>query len=55
MKRKYRIVFNEVRQVYSVCTYCMLLGWITVKEFQDEDIDFAKREAMELLEKLNEK
>lgn len=29
--------------------------WLTIKMFQDEDIAFAKREAEELLEKLNEK
>lgn len=31
------------------------LGWVTIKEFYDEDLDFAKREAEELLEKLKEK
>lgn len=40
--------------VYAVKMYYML-HWIIVKLFIDEDEDFAKREAEELLEKLNDK
>lgn len=31
------------------------LAWVFIKSFKDEDYAFAKREAEELLEKLNEK
>lgn len=38
----------------QVCTWLGL--WIDVKQFKDEeDTDFARREAEELLDKLNEK
>lgn len=30
-------------------------GWVTIKTFIDDDMEFAYREAMELLEKLNKK
>ncbi len=60
MKRKYRIkvfargLFTIPGYYVQVRTY---LGvWIVVKRFYDpEDPDFARREAEELLDKLNEK
>lgn len=59
MKRKYRIIVG-----YDISKdmpfYEVVMVWagfidITIKQFIDKDSDFAKREAEELLEKLNEK
>lgn len=40
---------------YVVQMKLPVMGWVNIKWFEDEDKDFAKREAEELLEKLNEK
>lgn len=57
MKRKYRIKgMWEYRwnPHYSVQVK-RWFGWVTIKKFIDDDMGFAKREAEELLEKLEEK
>ncbi|QCD39700.1 hypothetical protein [Duncaniella freteri] len=66
MKKKYRIrrtckwVHSHNRHLYCP-TYSVQVRtwpglWIDVKQFKDEeDPDFARREAEELLDKLNEK
>lgn len=61
MKRKYRIrtthhrMFDLRKQEGYVVEMHNGFYWQHIKEFYDEDMDFAKREAEELLEKLNEK
>ena len=66
MRKKYRIkrtcswVHSHNRHLYcltfTVQVYTWLGLWIDVKQFKDEEIpDFARREAEELLDKLNEK
>lgn len=59
MKNEYRISesINErtYNTVYRVQMKYGLFGWITIKVFEDNDMSFAKREAEELLDKLNEK
>lgn len=58
MKRKYRIIkildFDCKTEGLAVQVW-NFFWWITVKSFFDEDMDFNKREAEELLEKLEEK
>lgn len=57
MEKKYRI--NKCRDTSLDVVYAVQMWniwcWVTIKYFKDEDEDFAKREAEELLEKLNEK
>lgn len=66
MRKKYRIkrackwVRTEKRHLYCptyIIQIHILFGiWISVKSFTDtDDPDFARREAEELLDKLNEK
>lgn len=60
-KRKYRIIAETILNsrgtepidIYLVQVKCWF-GWATVKEFVDDDADFACRCAMELLDNLNE-
>lgn len=58
VKRDYRIrgCCDATKQVHHFLVE-MWAGyrWITIKAFQDEDMSFAKREAEELFDKLNEK
>lgn len=59
MRKKYRIK-SELLQHYTVPLYIVQVrrwfGWVSIKSFYDPyDPDFAKREAEELLDKLNEK
>lgn len=59
MKKEYRIIeiIGGKGHHYGYCVQMRLslLGWVNIKWFDDEDKDFAKREAEELLDKLNEK
>lgn len=66
MKRKYRIktIKENVSGLLGVTIlpiYCVQVHtwcgiWVTIKEFEDiTDFDFARREAEELLDHLNEK
>lgn len=60
MKRKYRIRVigrdeNDLMEVRVEMELIKDLIWVYIKSFKDVDYDFAKREAEELLEKLNEK
>lgn len=63
MKKEYRIRKKKMQRgldphdiatVYGVEMW-NLWHWVTIKIFYDTDLSFAKREAEELLEKLNEK
>lgn len=59
MRKKYRIK-TELLQHYTAPLYIVQVrrwfGWVNIKSFYDPyDPDFAKREAEELLDKLNEK
>nr|DAU86844.1 MAG TPA: hypothetical protein [Caudoviricetes sp.] len=59
--KKYRIKEVSARKLifgapaYAVQVRTKLGFWLTVKYFTDLDSDFARREAEELLDKLNEK
>ncbi len=66
MRKKYRIKRNIKRvttsrrnlqcRKFTVQVHVMFGLWVNVKAFRDEeDPDFARREAEELLDKLNEK
>lgn len=55
---EYRIVLKKNmygESFYVVQMWHNWFWWVTIKAFKDEDMDFAKREAEELLEKLEEK
>nr|DAF09555.1 MAG TPA: hypothetical protein [Caudoviricetes sp.] len=60
MRKKYRIKttieLEEVAPLYIVQVRTWLGLWVTIKPFYEPyDPDFARREAEELLDKLNEK
>lgn len=57
MKRKYRIRVigrdeNDLMEVRVEMELIKDLVWVYIKSFKDDDYDFAKREAEELLESL---
>ena len=69
MKYRYRLMVDYFGQlavdrdtdtpvVEEIAEYCVQVRrfgvWVTVKRFRDEDSSFARREAYELLEKLEE-
>ena len=46
---------SVVEEIAEYCVQVRRFGlWVTVKRFRDEDSSFARREAYELLEKLEE-